>query len=80
MFDLNALATSGLDGATLREARGINNTGQIIANGSGPAGCGAHRLDPVIAAAIPALSREAMDGMALLLLASGFCLRRRHNQ
>ena len=49
MQDLNALVTSGLGGAVLTEARGINDSGQIIANGcvDDAANCQAFLLDPV---------------------------------
>jgi probable HAF family extracellular repeat protein len=47
MYDLNSLVVSGLTGATLLEARGINDNGQIVANGCAGANCQAYRLDPV---------------------------------
>lgn len=49
MYDLNSLVVSGLNGATLAEATGINDRGQIVANTCqyAPTGCTAFRLDPV---------------------------------
>ena len=49
MYDLNSLVVSGLNGATLAEATGINDRGQIVANTCqyAPMGCTAFRLDPV---------------------------------
>ena len=50
--DLNALVESGLGGATLSEAVGINDTGQIVANGcvnDAVTNCRAFRLDPIAA-------------------------------
>jgi probable HAF family extracellular repeat protein len=49
MYDLNSLVVSGLDGATLMEATGINDRGQIVANTCTHTqnGCTAFRLDPV---------------------------------
>ena len=49
MQDLNAIVASGLGGAVLTEARGINDSGQIIANGcvNDAATCQAFLLDPV---------------------------------
>jgi probable HAF family extracellular repeat protein len=48
MYDLNSLVVSGLAGATLNEARGINDNGQIVANGCMGVICQAFRLDPVL--------------------------------
>lgn len=49
IHDLNALVASGLGSATLTDAHGINDQGQIAATGCGaiPAVCQAFRLDPV---------------------------------
>jgi probable HAF family extracellular repeat protein len=47
MYDLNSLVVSGLDGFELYEATGINDHGQIAANGCSVDGCIAFRLDPV---------------------------------
>jgi chitinase len=47
MYDLNKLAESGLDGARLIAARGINRKGQIVADGCLASMCQAYRLDPV---------------------------------
>ena len=52
MQDLNALVVSGLGNAILSEARGINDIGQIVANGcvgDAVTNCRAFRLDPVAA-------------------------------
>ena len=81
MFDLNTLVTEGLGGATLHEASGINDSGQIVANGCNPSTCQAYRLDPIAGPAaitpVPMLSRTALGAMALLLLASGLLIRDR---
>ena len=49
MHDLNALVVAGLpSGTTLFEAKGINDRGQIVANGCNDRGlCQAFRLDPL---------------------------------
>lgn len=47
MFDLNTLVESGLNGATLHYARGINKKGQIVADGCSAGMCQAYRLDPI---------------------------------
>lgn len=49
MYDLNALVVSGLGSATLTEATGINDAGQIVGNACGSIiwVCQAFRLDPV---------------------------------
>jgi len=81
MVDLNSVVVSGLGGATLTEARGINDDGQIIANAcSDPYpdpgstfSCTAFLLDPVVeeATQVPTLSGSALVAMAVLLLAGG---------
>jgi probable HAF family extracellular repeat protein len=80
MINLNALVLSGLNGATLEDARGINDSGQIVALGCVMTDCQAYRLDPVAGPLalppIPTLSREALGAMALLVLASGLLIRR----
>jgi probable HAF family extracellular repeat protein len=53
MYDLNDLVVSGLGGATLTEALGINDAGQIVVNACVPSEfvvptCNAFRLDPVV--------------------------------
>lgn len=54
MYDLNQLVT-GLAGTLLSNASGINDSGQIVANGcSGSLICQAFRLDPAAAPAPPA--------------------------
>jgi probable HAF family extracellular repeat protein len=45
MYDLNSLVVFGLAGAILIDARGINDSGQIVANSCGPLVCQAYRLD-----------------------------------
>jgi probable HAF family extracellular repeat protein len=74
MFDLNALVTVGLGSVSLYEATGINNNGQIVANGSGLTGCQTYRLDPIARpdTDVPTLSRTALAATALLLLAGGW--------
>jgi probable HAF family extracellular repeat protein len=53
MYDLNLLVT-GLAGTLLSNATGINDDGQIVANGcSGSLICQAFRLDPVVAPVSP---------------------------
>ena len=49
MYDLNSLVVSGLGGATLLEAKAINDRGQIVANTCDHVmtGCTAFRLDPI---------------------------------
>ena len=81
MVDLNSVVVSGLGGATLTEARGINDDGQIIANAcSDPYpdpeptfSCTAFLLDPVVeeVTQIPTLSGSALVAMAVLLLTGG---------
>jgi probable HAF family extracellular repeat protein len=78
MYDLNTLVVSGLAGDTLYEARGINNSGQIVATGCvrPPFSCQAYRLDPIAAPpAVPTLSTWALGATAMLLLACGFLHR-----
>jgi probable HAF family extracellular repeat protein len=81
MLDLNLLVVAGLDGATLIDAQGINNVGQIVALGCTPTHCRAFRLDPLANAAsptsIPTLSNLALSVVAILLLGVEL-LRRRH--
>jgi probable HAF family extracellular repeat protein len=78
MYDLNTLVVSGLGAATLAEAPGINDSGQIVANGcSGPNLCQAFRLDPVVAS-VPTLSHlGVLIASALLALSAIWFLRRR---
>jgi hypothetical protein len=87
MSDLNSLVVSGLSVGPLVRANGINDRGQIVATGCSPVpnvGCMAYRLDPIAepaaVTAIPTLSREALGGTALLLVASGLLLRRRRQR
>ena len=80
MEDLNTLVVSGLAGDILYEARGINNSGQIVATGCvrPPFSCQAYRLDPIAAPpAVPTLSTSALRATAMLLLACGFLCRNR---
>jgi probable HAF family extracellular repeat protein len=47
MYDLNSLVVSGLNGAHLINARGINDAGQIAADSYDYLGTHAYRLDPI---------------------------------
>jgi probable HAF family extracellular repeat protein len=47
MHDLNTMVTSGLNGAFLTGAVGINDSGQIAANSCQGSTCQAFRLDPI---------------------------------
>jgi len=86
MYDLNMLVVSGLAGATLTIAKGINNNGQIVANSCVPGPpypevCTAFRLDLAFEAAtanIPTLSKGALVATALLLALAIAGLRRRY--
>jgi len=46
MHDLNSLVVSGLNGAVLSTARGINDSGQIVATSCVYQACRIYRLDP----------------------------------
>jgi len=79
MVDLNTLVVGGPPGLTLRVAAGINDRGQIVANGchnaSGAQVCQVYRLDPLAepsaASEIPTMSLWALGAMASLLLGAG---------
>jgi len=86
MYDLNVLVLSGLDGAVLSSANGINDSGQIVANACvGPTYalvCRAFRLDPVAlspesAAIVPVNAPWALAVLIALVLASAAWRRRR---
>lgn len=92
MADLNRLVVAGLGGATLTEATGINNRGQIVANdcsqGSGMprttvGSCRAFRLDPIEVTpgdpmAVPTGDMRSWLAVSTLLLGlGGMTLRRR---
>jgi probable HAF family extracellular repeat protein len=65
MYDLNTLVISGLPVTTrLQEARGVNASNQIIANGSDGR---AYLLTPI---GVPEPSTAAMAGLALLAIAT----------
>jgi len=86
MYDLNVIVRSGLDGAWLTRAVGINDMGTIVANACDPAyppafPCRAFRLDRLPdddpAATVPTLSGGRLGLLALLLATLGFAARRR---
>jgi probable HAF family extracellular repeat protein len=85
LYDLNKLVVSGLAGATLLGADGINDRGQIVASGCDfPGGrpCIAYRLDPIqeTATAIPTLTTWALGALAVILATSSLLkLTRRHS-
>jgi probable HAF family extracellular repeat protein len=84
-YDLNTLVVSGLNGVRLRDARAVNDSGQIAANACEPPSssaeppCSAYRLDPipdVSAREIPALSAIGLTVMVTLLLVVAVGIRR----
>jgi len=79
MYDLNAVVVSGLAGATLIEALGINDGGQIVANScvgdGGNVSCRAYRLD-LVPAEVPALSGRALAATAIVLFVASLLGRR----
>jgi probable HAF family extracellular repeat protein len=83
LYDLTALVVSGLaPGTILYEAYGINDSGQIVANGCFFFSmCLAYRLDPVVSPPtpilVPALSNWALGALVILLLVGGTLRQRR---
>lgn len=77
IHELNALVTSGLDGAVLTEAKAINDDGVIVANSCVEFGtetlCKAFRLDPAADPGnpVPALSPWAIAALAAALVFAG---------
>jgi hypothetical protein len=85
MYDLTMLVVSGLGGASLYEASGINEMGQVIANGCvgepGTESCSAFLLDPISSPlapeVIPALTETMLAVVALLVLVTGIAALKR---
>ena len=83
MRDINGLVDSGLDGAVLYVANGINERGQIVANGCKGLTCRAYRLDPLAdplpppIPGVPTLSGFALLAMAALVVAGAHVRRPR---
>lgn len=78
LLDLNGLVASGLGGATLTHARGINNRGQVVADSCDPMmNCRAFRLDPIVDE-VPTVSQQALVALGILLaVVAALRLRRR---
>jgi probable HAF family extracellular repeat protein len=84
--DLNSLVVSGLDGAVLTTATGINDAGMIVANSCSPGPpyptpCVAYRLEPLedprSPANVPTLSVLLLAALALLVASAGIAPLRR---